>query len=298
MRCRIPICFSVNDAYCQHMAVTMVSVLEHNLGNDIVFHVFHQDVSDETCCKLSEIARSYENCEVLFHKMDSQIFRGLPARSELYFRYVVADVLQDEPKAIHMDVDIVCQSNLRELWETDVENALVGMVPDGKEDSVRFRQYRKMLGMDADSTYYCAGLLLMNLDRMRREGIPAKLFENTRKFADRLCWYDQDMINLVCGGQIVELDKIWNCTEKYSPFRNDVRQWHFQGFTQHPWCNLWKNITWIPYLKYLLKSPYRNNAFKFVWAHIKGFFWFVYEKKGVRRGLFCGILVYRKKVVP
>ena len=173
---------------------------------------------------------------------------------------------------------------------------VVGVVSDGKENTGRFRTYREMLGMDTDSAYYCAGLLLMNLDLMRKEGIPEKLFENTRKFADRLSWYDQDIINLVCGGRIVELDKTWNCTDKYSPFRKDVRQWHFQGFTRHPWCNLWKNITWMPYLKYLLKSPYRKNAFAFVWAHIKGFFWFSYAKKGVRRRLCCGILVYRKKV--
>jgi lipopolysaccharide biosynthesis glycosyltransferase len=136
----------------------------------------------------------------------------------------------------------------------------------------------------------------MDLEGIRRDGVSAKLFENTRKFADILCWYDQDMINLVCQGRILQLDKLWNCADRYSPFRCDVRQWHFQGFTQHPWCNLWKNITWIPYLKYLLKSPYRDNWRAFVWAHIKGFFFFTYEKKGVERTLVCGILVRKKRV--
>ena len=296
MNCRIPICFSVNEAYCQHMAVTMASILEHNTDNFLEFHIFHLDVTPETISKISEFNCKYNNCSVCFHKMDADRFAGLPARPELYFRYVIADELKEHPRAIHMDVDIICRSSLRELWTTDLKGCLLGMVLDDKEDSERLRKYRRKLGMNPEAPYFCAGLLLMDLDGFRREGIPAKLFENTRKFADILCWYDQDMINLVCQGRILRLDKEWNCADRYSPFRRDVRQWHFQGFTQHPWCNLWKNITWMPYLKYLLKSPYRNNAASFVWAHIKGFFFFSYEKKGVERTLVCGILVRKRKV--
>ena len=294
--CHIPICFSVNDAYCQHMAVTMVSILEHNTDNDIEFNVFHLDLREETISLLTELECRYRNCKIRFHQMDRERFAGLPARPELYFRYVVAEILKSEPKAIHMDVDIICRSNLRELWRVELGDHLLGMVSDNKEDSERFNRYREMLGMDVAQPYFCAGLLLMDLEGIRREDISRKLFENTMRFADRLCWFDQDMINLVCQRRILELDCAWNCTDRYSPFRRDVRQWHFQGFTQHPWCNLWKNITWMPYLKYLLKSPYRKNAASFVWAHIKGFFFFSYEKKGVERTLVCGILVRKRKV--
>jgi lipopolysaccharide biosynthesis glycosyltransferase len=278
------------------MAVTMASILEHNTDNFLEFHVFHLDVTDETISRLLEFGHRYDNCALHFHKMDSRKFVELPARPELFFRYVIAEELNEYSRVIHMDVDIVCCSNLSDLWTTDLKGNLLGMVLDDKEDSNRLRRYREKLGMDIEEPYFCAGLLLMDLDGFRREGIPAKLFENTRKFADILCWYDQDMINLVCQGRILQLDKLWNCADRYSPFRRDVRQWHFQGFTQHPWCNLWKNITWMPYLKYLLKSPYRNNAASFVWAHIKGFFFFSYEKKGVERTLVCGILVRKRKV--
>ncbi|GEM_PF-2856250 len=37
-------------------------------------------------------------------------------------------------------------------------------------------------------------------------------------------------------------------------------------------------------------------AAAFVWGHIKGFFWFTYTKKRVRRTLCCGVLVHKKKM--
>ena len=98
------------------------------------------------------------------------------------------------------------------------------------------------------------------------------------------------------GPRILQLDARWDGINiRYSPFRNDIAIWHFMGALLKPWCNIWKNTTWPIYLKYLLKSPYRDNAWRFVWGHVKGFFYFRYTKKGATRYLVCGIRVWKKK---
>jgi lipopolysaccharide biosynthesis glycosyltransferase len=135
--------------------------------------------------------------------------------------------------------------------------------------------------------------LLMDLATLRNESSVKVLFETTCANAERLLFPDQDVINIVFDGRIKEVPAIWNCADGYSVFRNDVIQWHFQCQTQKPWCNLWKNITWIPYLKYLRKTPYLSEVFRFVWGHIKGLFYFKYSKKGVTRHLICGVRVWR-----
>jgi hypothetical protein len=99
-------------------------------------------------------------------------------------------------------------------------------------------------------------------------------------------------------GRILQLGPEWDgINVRYSPFRRGIVIWHFPGWTLKPWCNIWKNITWIPYLKYLLESPYRANAVRFVLGHVKGFFYFCYTKKHVTRHLVCGVLVWKKKEV-
>ena len=104
-----------------------------------------------------------------------------------------------------------------------------------------------------------------------------------------------DVINAVMEERFTDIDPLWNMTKRFSFFRRDVKMWHFVHQTQKPWCNLWKNITWIPYLKYLLKTPYRSNAPSFVWNHIKGFFFFSYTKNLSTRYLVCGVRVWKSK---
>ena len=111
--------------------------------------------------------------------------------------------------------------------------------------------------------------------------------------ADELLFPDMDVINAVMLGRIAEIDHAWNMTDRFSFFRRGVKIWHFVCQTQKPWCCLWKNVTWIPYLKYLLITPYASSAMRLVWDHVKGFFYFKYTKNLVTRHLVCGVRVWR-----
>lgn len=292
----ISISFSVSDNYSQHLAVVLTSVLVNNPSSRFVFHVLHRNITEANQALIRELERMYGNCEVRFHLIDASRFEKFPippwlehVTQEMYYRYILPDVLADEDRTIYSDVDVLCVGDLRPLWETDLKGNIIAAVLD---DATGWK--RSLLGLN-NGDYYCSGLLLMDLAAMRKADCTRKLFGTTNEFADRIAWPDQDVINIVFDGQILTLPDIWNCTADYSPFRRDVRQWHFQGFTQKPWCNIWKNTTWPIYLKYLLRSPYRSNVLKFLWGHIKGFFWFKYTKKGVTRHLLCGILVYKHK---
>ena len=295
----ISISFSVSDNYSQHLAVVLASVLVNNPSSRFVFHVLHRNITEANQARIRELERMYGNCEVRFHLIDDSQFAKFPippelehVTQEMYYRYILPDVLADEDRTIYSDVDVLCVGDLRPLWETDLKGNMVAAVLD---DETGWK--RSLLGLN-NGEYYCSGLLLMDLAAMRRGGFTMKLFETTVKYSHKLSWPDQDVINIVFDGKILTLPDIWNCTADFNPFRRDVRQWHFQGFTQKPWCCIWKNTTWPAYLRYLLKSPYRTNAIKFLWEHVKGFFWFSYKKKGVTRYLLCGILVCKLKPDP
>ena len=156
---------------------------------------------------------------------------------------------------------------------------------------------KRLMGLSGPSPYFYSGLLVMDLAKMRAEGASKALFDATMQYADKVSWPDQDAINLVFRDRILQLGPEWDgINVRYSPFRRDIVIWHFPGFTMKPWCNIWKCTTWLPYLWYLLKTPYRGNAFRFVWEHVKGFFWFSYTKNCMRRYLVCGIRVWKRKV--
>lgn len=295
----ISMTFCATDSFSQHLAVVIVSFLVHNPRENFVFHVLHSGISGANMSRIDEISRTYPNCRIVFHEIDRSVFRHCSVPPELehvsvetFYRYVIPEVLSDEKRTIYSDVDVLCNGSILPLWEIDLGEDIAAMVSEGPAGDYK----RTLLGLDGSSPYFYAGLMLMDLERMRAESCAKKFFECTAANISRLSWPDQDVINIVLNGRIMQLDGRWDgINVRYSPFRRDIAIWHFPGVVLKPWCNIWKNTTWPIYLKYLLKSPYRANALRFVWGHVKGFFFFKYTKKGVTRYLVCGIRVWRRK---
>lgn len=294
----ISMSFSVSDNYSQHLAVVLASVLVNNPHSRFTFHVLHRNISDENLKRIRILEQMYLNCEVKFHKIDAGRFEKFPIPKELehvtqemYYRYMLPEVLRDEARTIYSDVDVLCVGDIKPLWEIDLKGNIIAAVSEGEAGEPK----KKLLGLEGDSPYFYSGLLVMDLETMRRENAASKLMENTLKYASRIAWPDQDMINLTFRNRILQLGPEWDgINVRYSPFRKDIVIWHFPGFTLKPWCNIWKNTTWPLYLKYLRRSPYRDSAWDFVWGHIKGFVFFKYTKKQVTRYLVFGIRVWRR----
>ena len=295
----ISISFSVSDNYSQHLAVVLTSILVNNPQDRFVFHVLHRDISSSNQIRIKDLERTYPICEIKFHSVDPTEFEKLPlpaalehVTQEMYYRYILPDVLADETRTIYSDVDVLCVGKLRPLWEMDLKGNIIAAVSEGVAGEFK----KKLIGLEGDAPYFYSGLLVMDLRQMRKEKSSAKLIDNTLRYAGHIAWPDQDMINLTFRDRIYQLEPQWDgINVRYSPFRNDIVIWHFPGALQKPWCNIWKNTTWPIYFKYLLKSPFWQNVWRFVWGHIKGFFFFKYTKKGVTRYLVCGVRVWRGK---
>ena len=295
----ISMSFCISDSYAQHLAVTLTSVLVNNPSSRFVFHVLHSGVTQENQMRVKELEKSYA-CELRFHEIAASAFAGFPIPSglehvtrETYFRYLIPEVLEDERRTIYSDVDVLCVADISEIWGVDLDGALMTAVRNYKGERRGDRRDIVKLGFSPDSPYFFTGFLVMDLVAMRNEGCARRLMEATTHYGNHVAFIDLDIMNLVCEGRIKEIGAMWNETGRYSFLRRDVKMWHFLGFTQKPWCNIWKNYTWLPYLKYLLKSPYRANALRFVWGHVKGFFFFRYTKRSVTRYLVCGVLVWK-----
>ena len=301
MKSSISISFSVSDNYSQHLAVVIASFLINNPNSQFIFHVLHRNISDENQARIRELEQFYLNCEIKFHFIDASRFEKFPIPKELehvtqemYYRYLLPEILADEERTIYSDVDVLCVGNLKPLWEMDLEGKVLAAVSEGEAGEFK----KKLIGLEGAAPYFNSGLLVMDLATMRSERAQEVLMENTIKYANRIAWPDQDIINITFRNRILELNPIWNAFNVPDrKLKKHIVIHHFANASQKPWCNIWKNCSWPLYLKYLRRSPYRENAFRFVWGHIKGFFFFKYTKKRVTRYLVCGVRVWRKKAV-
>lgn len=304
MKTPISISFCLSDNWAQHFAVVITSILLNNPDEYFVFHVVHHSITRETETKVRELEMMYEHHRIIFHKIDETVFQRFPIpptlahiTREMYYRYILPDILPlNEERTIYSDVDVLCvKGNIRELFEMDLGGNPIAAIRKNQGNSQHYCEHMTRMGLKPDATYYFSGLFVMDLQKLRTENFSSLCMKKTIENADELLFPDMDVINAVMEGRFADIDPLWNMTERYSFFRNDVKMWHFVHQTQKPWCNLWKNITWIPYLKYLLKTPYAHNAVSFVLKHVKGFFYFSYTKNLSTRYLVCGLRVWKRK---
>ncbi|MBD5137549.1 MAG: glycosyltransferase family 8 protein [Lachnospiraceae bacterium] len=190
----ILLCF--NRKYRQHAATTMISAIENN-HKQINFHVLHKDLllKDENIFK--KFIHDYD-CNIYFYKIDPNDYKGFPVEDdepvtvETYFRILGAKYI---PRHVHrilyIDTDTLVLDDISNLFSLESGGAplaaVLGCAP---------AERKLALGMKADSQYFNAGVLLLNLDYWRDNRLTEKLTEfihnSDPKILER---WDQDALN-------------------------------------------------------------------------------------------------------
>jgi lipopolysaccharide biosynthesis glycosyltransferase len=267
-----------------YAGITISSVLNANIGEDIYVHLFSDNIRENDLVNISRMVgrvgaqfRSYNIGEKL--KDASNIPTQLHHYSRAtYSRLFIADLLpSDVRRVIYLDCDIVCNSSLRELW-----NYGEGLVESGKVLSAvrdvwvdENREHKLSLGMPADSTYYNSGVLVINLDAWRNSNISKLLLDFVAKRKTQ--YADQDAINSVLWRETAELPRRWNVMIS-SPIPGDARAQvetaaliHYCGGFK-PWhfgYRIWMGTGAAAFRQAKLASPWRWKLPNFHLARIK-----------------------------
>lgn len=299
----ISVSFNVSDNYVQHLAVVAVSILTNAPDSRFVFHVLTREMSEDSRRRLKKIEQEYGRCRFEIHVVDFSLFANMPSPLEhvsrdARFRIILPNILANDARTIYLDVDLLVIGDITPLWSVDLGGKMLGGVIDNFNPDQDLMDYRAELGLSPDTKYVNSGVLVMDLEKLRRFDFPSKCFATIDRLRDILSFVDQDTINIVAEGHIQILPERWNCQNRPRTLDGErpvIR--HFTSFTNKPWCNIWKNRSWPLYLRYLLKSPYRDRAVAFVLGHLKGFFWYRFVKKGIERTILLGLTI-RKRPAP
>jgi lipopolysaccharide biosynthesis glycosyltransferase len=110
---------------------------------------------------------------------------------------------------LYLDGDLIALESVRPLWNTELgDNYLAAVSNVFQHDHVhRVAE----LELPEGQAYFNSGVLLMNLELMRREGSTAALVEWAHGHWDKLAWPEQDALNVVLGHRRLGLEPRWNC---------------------------------------------------------------------------------------
>lgn len=125
-------------------------------------------------------------------------------------RLLLADVLRHHARTIYLDCDLLCLDVLQDLFGRELTHGMLGAVRDGLIPFAAGPLGTDWweLGLPADSAYFNAGVLLMDLAALREEQVGERSLRLMRE--RRLRWADQCALNTVLNGRWEELPRCWN----------------------------------------------------------------------------------------
>ncbi|NIA67644.1 glycosyltransferase family 8 protein [Pelagibius litoralis] len=265
----IKLIFGVDGSYSQHLAVTLISLLENNRGNafDILVVTLNMTVQDKA--RIRSVVEGFANVVLRFQDFDISRYSHFRTDGHIshasYLRIFIPEILpESEERVLYLDCDLVVQEDIAPLWESDLGDKVIGAARNP------FFVRHDDLELPADADYHNAGVLLINLKRWRERDGTARLIDFIEAHHAHLYAHDQDALNAVFLGEFAELAPQWNfqtsmlwcepeaLSLRYQEYRGLVenpaiihyttpsKPWHFGNTHPH------KDI----YYQYLMKTPY------------------------------------------
>jgi lipopolysaccharide biosynthesis glycosyltransferase len=128
--------------------------------------------------------------------------------ADVYICALLPELLPEVERIIWIDGDTIIERDIAQLWNVELGDCVVGMVPDYSIEDIESK--KKAMGM-IGYTYYNTGVALMDLSALRSLNISQAIKENNvelhRKVREAgLNWYpNQDVMNHALRGKVKTL---------------------------------------------------------------------------------------------
>lgn len=242
----IPIFFAVDDGYIPFLAVSLQSLVENsNENNYYLIKILYTNISEDNQNRIKKFEKNNINIEFVdlnyyIEKIKDKLYTRDYYSKTTYFRLFIPDLYPQYDKALYLDSDIVLLDDVANLYNTEMENNLVAAAPDDVIQTIEvFREYaEKVVGVASYKNYFNAGVLLMNLDELRKFDFQNKFIYLLDKIRFSVA-QDQDYLNRLCKGRVKIVDSNWNRMPIAKEKENDAniklihynlayKPWHFE----------------------------------------------------------------------
>ncbi len=250
MQNNIPIFLASNDKYAPFVATTIASVC-YNTKSFCNFYVLDSGISNLNKRRIELLKEKFTNFSVEYLKIDLSNFGGFKSADyislDTYSRFFIPLLKPKLEKVIYMDVDMIALGDIQDLYNTNLDDYVLGAVPEEFEYKNKCKLNNK-LENSKDHKYFNAGLLLINVQKWNQNDVTTKLLEVERKHKDKLTFADQCILNKYFNNNYKQLDVGFNIMIKYLQEhnfelpRNSVVR-HFEGSLK-PWLS---NTDWEGY---------------------------------------------------
>ena len=272
----IPVVLASDENYAKYLAITIQSIIVNvSDTNRYEIIVFDGGISEEDKQKIAEMIYEIKNVQLRFFLVENKVegvdFSQLKITQYItrvtYFRLFIPQILLEYSKCIYLDCDLVVNCDVAELYKQDLNNCLLAATQDyGVHEGIKkgdpdCSAYFKTLQLSPSEKYFNAGVLIMDLDEMRKQNIKEQLLNKLEEIKNPRYW-DQSILNAVFKGKVKFLDYSYNFQWYFGEDDKFSFPKELQPFFDHP-----KIVHYISSFKPWVCK--RNNLASYFWKYAK-----------------------------
>ena len=192
--------YASDDNYAWLMGISMISLFENNKeSKEVNVFLFGDNLSKENEEILAGIAekygRGFMHIDVEKVKIPDYIMSERYPKSTFSRLFAYSLLPREIEKLIYLDCDTIVMGSLEEMFAMDVEGKAFLATRD-----CMGRAYKRKIGLKDSDTYINAGVMLMNMKRLREIPIAERMVAFVEKYAEAMTYADQEIVNGIFQG--------------------------------------------------------------------------------------------------
>ena len=202
--------FDSNYQYITHVSMKSI-MLSQNRDTFIFFYILvSSKIKEEEKIVIDKVCEEHKNCEIKFFYMGER-YKEMNTKgyinwsTAMYYRLRLQDLLPNEKRILYLDCDTLVYKDLSKIYNYDISGKYFTGMLEPRDLSY--------LGLNVQN-YINTGVMLLNLDELRKGNVSKKMEEFLIKYNFKLLFPINDSINTVCH-------------EKNGYFTPEYVQWGF-----------------------------------------------------------------------
>jgi lipopolysaccharide biosynthesis glycosyltransferase len=273
----IQICFICDENYVIPTTVAIYSIKKNQAsGTHLHIHILADNISTKSTKLLQSL--SFERCQISVFAIDNSSVRDLNRGEDFYvstaalIKFRLASIFEDIDKILYLDGDIIVQEDLSKLWNYNLSNVYAGVIKNIKP--YNNENYQTEVLRTHHTAYFNSGVMLLNLDRIRKHTLEGKLLYYRKHGINNNM--DQDALNVVFKEEVLYLPLKYNVQNGSlckSPIKEVLEYYDLSGnYTKDDIIRtaaiLHLAAPWKPWLfSNVLYSPQWNSLYKEIFHH-------------------------------
>lgn len=198
--------YTCDNNYVWLMGISTISLFENNKGiEDLKVYLLGENISQENKAELKKIGDKYnrevEVIDVPKLNIPPSLVSArwpLSAFTRLFSGVILPSRIS---KILYLDCDTIITGDISGLDNVQFN----GNIAMGVKDCIS-GTYKQNVGLDKNSPYINAGVILFDMDALRKVDITCEIESYMEKYEKLINYADQDILNGMFKGKIGELD--------------------------------------------------------------------------------------------